>query len=134
MWRFAPATVEGIVMTGALVALIAALAGGVWAGLGSSGKGGSGSGGAAITAGTPAQPVARGKSVFASSGCGACHTLRAAGAAGRVGPNLDQRKPAATLVSARVTDGKGAMPSYRGRLSDGDIEAVAAYVARSAGK
>lgn len=121
-------------MAGALVALIAALAGGIWAGLGSADKGGSDPGGAATTASTPAQPTARGKSVFASSGCGTCHTLKAAGAAGRAGPNLDQRKPAATLVSARVSDGKGAMPAYRDRLSDGDIEAVAAYVAESAGK
>ena len=30
-----------------------------------------------------------GKAVFASAGCGACHTLAAAGASGKVGPNLD---------------------------------------------
>jgi cytochrome c2 len=32
---------------------------------------------------------AGGKAVFASSGCGACHTLAAAGATGTIGPNLD---------------------------------------------
>ena len=30
-----------------------------------------------------------GKAVFAASGCGACHTLAAAGASGKVGPDLD---------------------------------------------
>jgi mono/diheme cytochrome c family protein len=30
-----------------------------------------------------------GKAVFASSGCGACHTLTAAGATGKIGPDLD---------------------------------------------
>jgi mono/diheme cytochrome c family protein len=30
-----------------------------------------------------------GKAVFASAGCGACHTLKAAAATGAIGPNLD---------------------------------------------
>ena len=60
--------------------------------------------------------------------------MAAAGAAGAVGPNLDQKKPPATLVVARVTDGKGALPTFKGRLGDGDIQAVAAFIAQSAGK
>jgi len=40
---------------------------------------------AATAAGNPAQ----GKSVFASNGCGACHTFNPAGSSGTVGPNLD---------------------------------------------
>jgi mono/diheme cytochrome c family protein len=40
---------------------------------------------AATAAGNPAQ----GKSVFASNGCGACHTFKPAGSTGSVGPNLD---------------------------------------------
>ena len=40
---------------------------------------------AATAAGNPAQ----GKSVFASNGCGACHTFKPAGSSGSVGPNLD---------------------------------------------
>ena len=31
-----------------------------------------------------------GKAVFASAGCGGCHTLAAAGTSGNVGPNLDK--------------------------------------------
>lgn len=33
--------------------------------------------------------AAAGKAVFAAGGCGACHTLKAAGATGTIGPNLD---------------------------------------------
>ena len=33
--------------------------------------------------------AAAGEAVFASAGCGGCHTLEAAGASGAVGPNLD---------------------------------------------
>ena len=36
-----------------------------------------------------------GKEVFASTGCGGCHTLAAAGTTGSVGPNLDDAKPSA---------------------------------------
>lgn len=85
-----------------------------------------GSGGTAATA--------KGKQVFATAGCGSCHTLAAAGASGTVGPSLDQRKPSAALVRTRVTDGKGVMPSFKGRLSDADIAAVAQYVSSVAGK
>ena len=95
--RFAAATIEAMVMTGAVVVLTAAAAGGLWAGIGFGGK----SGGSAAAPATPAQLVARGKAVFASAGCGACHTLAAAGAAASVGPNLDQRQPAATLRLSR---------------------------------
>src|SRR5207248_3516824 len=33
--------------------------------------------------------AALGKQVFAQNGCGGCHTLAAAGASGKVGPDLD---------------------------------------------
>ena len=35
-------------------------------------------------------PAQAGKAVFASNGCGSCHTLQAAGATGTVGPDLDK--------------------------------------------
>ena len=42
------------------------------------------------TTGAPsASTLALGKSVFASNGCGACHTLKDAGSGGNVGPILD---------------------------------------------
>ncbi|MBI4171829.1 MAG: cytochrome c [Actinobacteria bacterium] len=75
-----------------------------------------------------------GKSVFASAGCGGCHTLADAGAGGTVGPNLDETKPAKELVADRVTNGKGVMPPFAEQLSDAQIEAVAQYVSSVAGK
>lgn len=72
-----------------------------------------------------------GKSVFASAGCGGCHTLSAAGASGNVGPNLDEAKPDMSLAVDRVTNGSGAMPSFKGQLSDQEIADVAAYVVES---
>jgi uncharacterized membrane protein len=81
---------------------------------------------------TDAAAVARGKQVFATAGCGGCHTLSDAGAAGTVGPSLDAAQPSASLVTARVRNGQGAMPSFAGQLSEDEIAAVAAYVSTSA--
>jgi cytochrome c553 len=74
-----------------------------------------------------------GKAVFASGGCGGCHTLKAAGATGTVGPNLDDSKPSEALVVDRVTNGAGAMPPFKGQLSDTQIQDVAAFVSSSVG-
>jgi mono/diheme cytochrome c family protein len=81
----------------------------------------------------PAGDAAAGKQVFESAGCTTCHTLADAGATGAVGPNLDQAKPSAALVVDRVTNGKGAMPSFKGQLSEQQIQDVAAYVSSAAG-
>jgi mono/diheme cytochrome c family protein len=94
-------------------------------------------GGTGETETTPAPPAAgdatAGKQVFATAGCTACHTLADAGSTGTVGPNLDQAKPSAALVVERVTNGKGAMPSFKGQLSEKQIADVAAYVSSVAG-
>ena len=75
-----------------------------------------------------------GKSIFASAGCGGCHTLAAAGSSGTVGPNLDEAKPDLDLAVDRITNGQGGMPSFKGQLSEAQIEAVAKFVADNAGK
>jgi mono/diheme cytochrome c family protein len=75
-----------------------------------------------------------GKAVFASAGCGSCHTLKAAGATGTVGPNLDQLKPAEPVVERQVTNGGGAMPAFKGQLTPAQIKAVAQFVSSNAGK
>lgn len=84
------------------------------------------------SAGKPgARPVleaASGRQVFAAAGCGGCHTLAAAGAAGTVGPSLDGARPSFELVVDRVTNGKNAMPSFKDLLSRSQIEAVAEFV------
>jgi cytochrome c6 len=74
---------------------------------------------------------ANGEKVFASAGCGGCHTLDAAGSSGNVGPNLDDAKPDLALALNRVTNGAGAMPSFKGQLSEQEIADVAAYVVES---
>jgi uncharacterized membrane protein len=82
--------------------------------------------------GTP--DLAAGRDVFLSAGCADCHTLSDAGSTGRVGPNFDAAKPSTALVLERVENGRGVMPAFRGRLSETEIQAVAAYVAAKAGK
>ena len=75
-----------------------------------------------------------GKQIFASAGCVGCHTLKDAGASGTIGPDLDNARPDFTLVKLQVTNGGGRMPSFRGKLKPTEINAVARYVARVAGR
>ena len=77
--------------------------------------------------------AAAGAKVFASAGCGSCHTLAAAKSSGQVGPNLDAAKPGYDTVVVMVTNGGGGMPSFGGQLSKQQIRDVAAFVATSAG-
>jgi mono/diheme cytochrome c family protein len=69
-----------------------------------------------------------------TSNCGSCHTLAAAGTGGTGGPNLDDAKPDAARVREIVTSGAGSMPSFRGRLDDAQVRALADYVAANAGR
>lgn len=75
-------------------------------------------------------PGAGGK-VFATAGCTSCHTLKAARSHGTVGPNLDQAQPDLGLIVERVTKGMGAMPPFKGQLTDKQIADVTAYVYKS---
>ena len=89
------------------------------------------------TAGAETKPPSAlgndGKAIFQSQ-CASCHTLKAAGATGTVGPNLDQLKPSTARVVRQVTNGGAVMPSFKGKLTPAQIAAVAAYVSSSAGK
>lgn len=100
-----------------LVALVAGCGGG------DDGGGGGGS-----------QPSAGGGEKVFTDNCSSCHTLAAAGASGKVGPNLDQLKPSANLVTTQVTNGGGGMPAFKGKLSEDQIKQVADYVSSNAGK
>ena len=72
-------------------------------------------------------PVA-GAAVFASAGCASCHTLKAAGATGQIGPNLDQTADGQDTIVQRVTSGINVMPAFGATLSGTDINNVASYV------
>jgi cbb3-type cytochrome c oxidase subunit III len=88
---------------------------------------------AATNAKPPAQTATDGKSIF-STNCSSCHTLKAAGAAGTIGPNLDQLKPSFPITQHQVEVGGGVMPAFKGKLSQAQIDAVAKYVADNAGQ
>ena len=69
-----------------------------------------------------------GEAVFTDN-CGGCHTLSAAGTSGVTGPSLDGAALDAEAVTAIVTEGSGAMPSFSGSLDEAEIAAVAEFVA-----
>jgi len=73
----------------------------------------------------PTSGTTDGAALFASSGCGGCHTLAAAKSHGTTGPNLDQLAPAYDRIVKQVQNGGGGMPSFRAKLSAHEIQAVA---------
>jgi mono/diheme cytochrome c family protein len=89
----------------------------------------------------PAGDPAAGKAIFASAGCGTCHTLQDAGANGTVGPNLDDvlkgKDPAFIRESivdpnAEIADGfaPGVMPQTFGdQFDDKQLSDLVAYLA-----
>jgi len=80
--------------------------------------------------------LALGKQLFtqgAAPACALCHTLQAAGAEGAVGPVLDELKPDAARVAKALRNGLGQMPSYKDKLNDEEIAALAAYVSKASG-
>jgi mono/diheme cytochrome c family protein len=84
----------------------------------------------------PAEPEGGGASAqqLFTDNCGNCHTLAAAGAAGKVGPDLDQLRPGPDLVNTQVTNGGGGMPPFKGKLSPEQIQQISDYVAENAGQ
>ena len=74
-----------------------------------------------------------GKQIFIAK-CGSCHTLADAKTTGKVGPSLDLLKRPAPAISAKVISGGTVMPSFKDTLTAAQIQAVARYVARVAGK
>ncbi len=89
--------------------------------------------------------VSEGKQLFAANGCGSCHTLKAAGSDGTIGPNLDQGLKGQTTSfiresivdpNAEITKGFPAdtMPQTFGQqLSPSQLDALVAFLASSTG-
>ncbi len=94
----------------------------------------------------PKVDVADGKKMFASNGCGSCHTLAAANASGTIGPNLDDVVPdlsaseiKTSIVdpNAKITAGfpAGTMPQNFGdTMSDQQVNDLVGYLQSVAGK
>lgn len=89
----------------------------------------------------PAGDPAAGEALFASNGCGGCHTFEAAGSTGAVGPNLDealQGKDAEFVhqsivePNAEVAEGynPGVMPSFQ-QLSEDQVNDLVAFLTQS---
>lgn len=89
---------------------------------------------AAPAAADPANAEA-GRALFtktATPACAVCHTLADAGAAGAIGPNLDELKPDAHRVAQAVRNGIGVMPAFES-LSDAEVQILAEYVSSATG-
>ncbi len=66
-----------------------------------------------------------------TAGCAGCHILKAAGAEGNIGPNLDTVNVTKEYIIEMVTWGLSVMPAYgeEGILTKEEIEVVSFYVA-----
>lgn len=132
MLRLLDRGLEAVCWAGAVLVLVLLLAGPSLIGANKSAA----ATGSSVSTGTTGSSTTQvsGAAVFKSAGCAGCHTLKAAGATGAVGPNLDQLQPSADVVSSIVHSGGGGMPSFSGKLSSAQITAVASYVSSVAGK
>jgi mono/diheme cytochrome c family protein len=91
--------------------------------------------------------VAAGKQVFASNGCGSCHTFEPAGSSGTTGPDLDElpdlaenaNQPVANFTRTAITDPtayveegfpEGVMPAYD-KLSEEQLNNLVAFLTQS---
>lgn len=78
---------------------------------------------------TDAARVERGRELFTTWSCGACHVLADAGAAGPIGPSLDHNPNLnQEFLINRITNGQGAMPPFGGQMTEEEIADVAAYI------
>jgi mono/diheme cytochrome c family protein len=79
-----------------------------------------------------AQADDEGRKLFGSvtPSCAVCHSLKDAGAAGQIGPSLDELKPDAARVAKALKAGIGQMPAFT-QLTEEQIQALARYVERA---
>jgi mono/diheme cytochrome c family protein len=99
--------------------------------------------GVALAAGNPAA----GKKVYASNGCGGCHTFKPAGSTGTIGPALTKprlaadakraKQPVTTFIRTSIVKPKAfvaggykpVMPSFA-RLSKKQLDDLVAFIAQ----
>ncbi|MGH9244452.1 MAG: c-type cytochrome [Acidimicrobiales bacterium] len=81
-------------------------------------------GGGEETATTEAENEGQAGDVVYADSCASCHGREGGGG---IGPSLEDVDDV-ELVITTVTDGRGGMPSFEGRLQEAEIEAVAEYV------
>jgi mono/diheme cytochrome c family protein len=92
-----------------------------------------------------------GEQIFTAAGCAGCHEFAPAGSTGNIGPSLDEMKTQAGKIEpgksaeqyiresledpgAFVVEGfPNAMPSFKGRLTDEQIQALIDYVLQTGG-
>jgi mono/diheme cytochrome c family protein len=92
-----------------------------------------------------------GEQIFTAAGCAGCHTFSPAGSTGTIGPDLNDLEAAATKFGkgkppedyvresivkpeAFIVPGFGnAMPSFQGRLTDQQIQALIDYLLQNGG-
>jgi mono/diheme cytochrome c family protein len=92
-----------------------------------------------------------GDQIFTAAGCAGCHTFGPAGSNGTIGPSLDELKTQAGKIEpgksaeeyiresledpgAFIVQGyPNAMPSFKGRLTDQQIQAVIDYLLQTGG-
>ena len=92
-----------------------------------------------------------GEQIFTAAGCAGCHTFAPAGSTGTIGPNLNDLKAAAAKFAkgkppeeyvrqsilqpdAFVVPGfSNSMPSFDGRLTDQQVQALVDYLLNSGG-
>src|SRR5262245_49268075 len=68
--------------------------------------------------------AAAGKALFTANGCGACHTFKAAGSSGKVGPDLDNLAADATKAN------RGSLEEYTNEsIKDPDAYVVPSFQA-----
>ena len=73
--------------------------------------------------------AAQGERVFVASGCGHCHTVASARTHGATGPNFDTSEQLTRAqIRSSLDEGANGMPSYRGRLSAAQADAVTEFV------
>lgn len=80
-------------------------------------------------AGQPGARALPGRAVFLRAGCGSCHTFSAAGTRGRSGPDFDtSERLSRAQLRVSLIEGANGMPSYAGRLSSRDFNAVVDFL------